>query len=186
MLCLDHDRQEPDGLSGSRGNGGTGAHTRFSEIERDLSTQNHSCGHRACDLASGRGARLLAGRTSRGNPDRYGLAEQPHAPVRREREVLLVKPCSTTSTWRSRTRASASARSSRARRSPGSSTSTTSATPGSTRSSWKRPWSQSRRSSIPAASKGRGRVRPRIAAASGAMPSSSKRSADPKHADHEK
>ena len=50
----------------------------------------------------------------------------------------------------------------------GSPTSTTLATDGSTRSSWKRPWNPSRRSSIPDASKGNKPAHRRIAAALGA------------------
>ena len=55
--ALQHDRQELDGLSGSRGNGGIEAHTRVRELECGLSTRDYLCGHRACDLTSGRGTR---------------------------------------------------------------------------------------------------------------------------------
>ena len=172
----DHDRQEPDELPGVRGDRGVEARRIERDIQHDLPTQDHPGGHRASDLASGRGARLLAGRTARRDPGRHGLAEQPHAPVHREREVLRAshdrrpRPGG-----RGSRTASASARSSRAGRSLGSSTSTTSATPGSTRSVWRRRWSQSPRSSIPGASKEPGLARPRTAAVPGAMPISWKR-----------
>ena len=48
----------------------------------------------------------------------------------------------------------------------------------------RRCWCQSPRSSTPGASREPGRARPRTAAVRGATPTSSKRSADPKHAEH--